>query len=106
MLVVRTPRGDLRPGAAGAPSFVSNNRPSGLFHRRDDGRHVERIQRSQIDYLGVDAGVLEHLGRRDRVVYAFRVSDYSHILTLADYICLTERDHELRILRDFSLDAV
>jgi len=99
-------RGDFSAGTARAPSLVYDDGVPGLFHRRDDGRHVERVQGSQIDYLGVDAGVLERFGGGDRVVYALRVSDYGHILTFADYICLAERNHELRILGHFALNAV
>src|SRR5208283_5348213 len=99
-------RGDFSAGAAGAPSFVSNDGAAGLFHRLDDGRDVERVQRPEVDYLGVDSRVLERFGCGDRVVYAFRVSDYSHILTLANYIRLAEGDHELGILGNFAFDSV
>src|SRR5208283_2274570 len=99
-------RGNLRAGAAGAPSFVGDDCAPGFFHRCDHGLHVERVQRPQVDNLGVDAGVLERLGRGDRVVYALRVSDNSHILTLANYICLAERHHELGIFRNFALNTV
>ncbi len=55
-------RGDLRAGATGAPSFVGDDRTAGFFHRRDDGLHVERVQRPQVDYLDATKAVLQDHG--------------------------------------------
>src|SRR6266478_5593948 len=99
-------RGDFRASTAGAPTFICDNCAAGLFHRRDHGSHVERIQSAQIDYFGVDAGVLENLGGAYRVIYALRISDDSHILTFANHTCLAERYQEVGIFRHLSLYAV
>jgi hypothetical protein len=81
--------------ATGAARLVHDDRVAGLPHRAQQRRGIERLERAQVDHLGLDAVVRQGVGRLQAMADRLRVRDDREVDALANDLGAAERDDVL-----------
>src|SRR5579875_58821 len=85
-------RADLGRDAAAAPSFVDYHRAMGPRHRGENRFGIQRAQRAQVEYLGVDAARRQLLGGAQRLAQRAAVGNQADIRAGAAHRSMIDLD--------------
>ena len=74
-------------------------RRAGLLDRRNDGVGVHRLERAQVNHLGIDAFAGQFFGGLEGIVHAHRPGDDRHVVSGPRDLCLADRQDKVIELR-------